>query len=111
MDKGEHIIGLFLVLAKAVDTVNHTVLLNKLTRYGIRGTALQRIHYFNGYMYLKDNKVRFNGINSTHRNKICGRVNFGAIVIFVIHTLFKCIITVSNHVCRWHTSIDTSERS
>ena len=31
MDKGEHIIGLFLDLEKAFDTVNHTILLKKLT--------------------------------------------------------------------------------
>ena len=29
MDKGEHIIGLFVDLAKAFDTVNHTILLKK----------------------------------------------------------------------------------
>ena len=61
MDKGEHIIGLFLDLATAFDTVNHTILLKKLTHYGIRGTALQRIH---SYLSERQQSVKFNGINS-----------------------------------------------
>ena len=46
MDKGEHIIGLFFDLAKAFDTVNHTMLLKKLTHYGIRGTVPQWIYSY-----------------------------------------------------------------
>ena len=64
MDKGEHIIGLFLDLAKAFDTVNHTILLTKLTHYGIRGTALQWIY---SYLSERQQSVKFNGIHSTHR--------------------------------------------
>ena len=71
MDKGEHniIIGLFLDLAKAFDTVNHTILLKKLTHYGIRGTALQWAHC---YLSERQQSVKFNGINSTHRYITCG---------------------------------------
>ena len=69
MDKGEHIIGLFVDLAKAFDTVNHTILLKKLTHYGIRGTALQWIH---SYLSERQQSVKFNGNNSTHRNITCG---------------------------------------
>ena len=69
MDKGEHIIGLFVDLAKAFDTVNHTILLKKLTHYGIRGTALQWIH---SYLSERQQSVKFNCNNSTHRNITCG---------------------------------------
>ena len=65
----DDIIGLFLDLAKTVDTVNHTILLNKLTHYGIRGTARQWIH---SCLSERQQSVKFNGINSTHRNITCG---------------------------------------
>ena len=65
----DDIIGLFLDLAKAFDTVNHTILLNKLTHYGIRGTVLQWIH---SCLSERQQSVKFNGINSNHRNITCG---------------------------------------
>ena len=37
IDNGEYSTGIFLDLAKALDTVNHTILLNKLEQHGIRG--------------------------------------------------------------------------
>ena len=40
LDGGEYVVGIFLDFSKALDTVNHIILLKKLSNYGIRGQSL-----------------------------------------------------------------------
>ena len=47
IDKGDFIIGTYLDLKKAFDTVNHPILFEKLEHYGIRGMPLQ---FFQSYL-------------------------------------------------------------
>lgn len=57
LDKSKPIIAVFLDLAKAFDTVNHELLLEKLEIYGIRGSALNLLK---SYLTNRQQKVRIN---------------------------------------------------
>ena len=39
-EKGEYTLGVFIVLSRAFDTVDHQILIKKLQYYGIDGTTL-----------------------------------------------------------------------
>ena len=43
LDKGESVIGVFLDLSKAFDTVDHGIILAKLHKYGVHDTALKHL--------------------------------------------------------------------
>ena len=69
LDNRLHSIGIFLDLSKAFERLNHSILINKLSVYGIRGVANQWISN-----YLSDRKqfVVFNGKSSPPSNITCG---------------------------------------
>jgi hypothetical protein len=69
IEKGEFVVGLFLDFQKAFDTVNHTVLLNKLNTYGIRGTAYQ---WFEDYLKHRQQFVLFANTESKKSIIQCG---------------------------------------
>ena len=61
--------GLFIVLKKAFDTVNHEILVQKLEHYGIRGKALD---WFNSYLTGRMQFTFCNGKRSELRTITCG---------------------------------------
>ena len=63
------LIGVFIDLKKAFDTVNHTLLIDKLEYYGIRGIAQEWLK-----SYLKDRKqfVQIDECASKLLNVTCG---------------------------------------
>ena len=69
LDRGDYSIGIFLDFSKAFDTVDHSILFQKLSFYGIRGLAYEWI-----VSYLTDRRqfVSFNGKDSDLTNIQCG---------------------------------------
>jgi hypothetical protein len=69
IDNKEHVLGLFLDFAKAFDTVDHSILLSKLSFYGVRGTPLK---WFKSYLNNRHQTVKYNGIISEKAKIVCG---------------------------------------
>ena len=61
--------GVFIDLQKAFDTVNHSILLQKMEHYGIRGTAL---NWFTSYLSERQQYVSVNGNTSDQLEISCG---------------------------------------
>ena len=65
----DYTIGVFLDLSKAFDTINHQILLNKLSFYGIRGLQLT---WFSNYLTTRQQYVNFKGTFSQRNTIKCG---------------------------------------
>ena len=65
IDNGEYVLGIYLDLRKAFDTVDHNILLGKLNHYGFRGHVNKFIQsYLNG----REQYTTINGSNSKMQN-------------------------------------------
>lgn len=69
INDGKYVRGLFIDIKKAFDTVNHTILLNKLYKCGFRGVAR---NWFESYLSRRQQCVRINGILSQTGDIYCG---------------------------------------
>ena len=91
IENGEYAVGIFLDFSKAFDTVDHTILLEKLDHYGIRGCALS---WLTSYLSNRMQYVTYNGSTSKQQMIQCG-VPQGSILgplLFLIYINDLCII-------------------
>ena len=61
LDNADYVIGVFLDFSMAFDTIDHEILLRKLEKYGIRGTALD---WFTDYLSNRLQYITCNGAKS-----------------------------------------------
>jgi ribonuclease P/MRP protein subunit RPP40 len=69
LEKGSFTIGIFLDFSKAFDTVNHSILLAKLHKYGVRGVANQ---WIKSYLSNRQQFCTINGYSSAKQYINCG---------------------------------------
>ena len=93
LDKGKLPLAVFLDLSKAFDTIDHSILLNKLKYYGVRGISL---YWFQSYLSNRKQCVDYNGSISSFSSISTG-VPQGSILgplLFIIY--MNDISTVTN---------------
>ena len=91
-DKSEVMMGLFLDLSKAFDTLDHNIILAKLSNYGIRGVLL---NWFKSYLSNRKQFVKIKGNTSSMQTVVCG-VPQGSIlgpILFILSINDMCNIS------------------
>ena len=105
MDAGKLNGSVFTDLKKAFDTVDHNILLRKLSCYGVNGNALQLLK---SYLIDRTQRSYVNGVLSTEQYVSCG-IPQGSILgpsLFIIYenNFPKIMPTTYStwYVCRWY---------
>ena len=69
LSNNQYVVGIFIDLTKAFDSLDHSILLHKLERYGVRGTPLA---WFRDYLSNRQQYTEHNSHSSGVLNLQCG---------------------------------------
>ncbi len=104
LNRGNYCIGIFLFLRKAFDTCSHDILFKKLSKLGVKGTALA---WFSSYLSDRTQQVDING-NLSRQLEITYGVLQGSILGPLLFLCYINDIYTSTelatflHICRRH---------
>ena len=87
IEKKQYSCGIFLDFSKAFDTVDHTILLKKLEKLGIRGIAKK---WFDSYLTDRKHFISINNISSNLYDITCG-IPQGSVLGPLLFLLFNLI--------------------
>ena len=90
----KYTLGVFIDLSKAFDTVDHQILLKKLSLYGVKGKSLE---WFESYLSERKQYIEVEGQKTSFLNS-CGE-NFRIFLLY-INDLCKTSHHNTNNVCR-----------
>ena len=112
MDKGMTNMVVFLDLAKAFDTVSHSILLRKLELYGVRGTSL---NWFTSYVSNRQQQCIVGSSTSQSERVWCG-VPQGSILgpllfLLYINDLPTCLLHTKPHMYADDTILSAASTS
>ena len=86
LDNVDCVVGIYLDFSKAFDIVNHDIVLQKLSMYGVQDIALE---WFWDYLANRSQYVTYNAMKSTKEDITCG-VSQGSILgplLFLIYIM------------------------
>ena len=103
LDSGDMVVGIFLDLKKAFDTVYHKNFVKKLYSYGIRG---QIINWFKSYLENRSQYVTYNEKRSDIKDVICGvpqgsilgpllfYIIINSLILFTLNLINYCLAAI-----------------
>ena len=111
IDNNLYSCGVFLDFSRAFDTVNHTILLKKMERYGIRGVPLR---IFASYLTNRQQYVQMGNTVSSEQTMTCGIPQGSSLgpVLFLIYIndLPNCSSTLTFRIFADDTNVFASAR-